>query len=81
MELLLRFGATPTKACIQGGTPLHEAVRNKMLESCKMLIQAGAKLWAQNVYGIDSLFTAAQCNAVDVLSYLIHKGTIIFGWQ
>lgn len=39
-----------------------------------MLIQAGAKLWARNVYGIDALFTAAQCNAADVLNYLICKG-------
>lgn len=74
VELLLRFGASPTKTCIQGGTPLHEAVRNKKLEICKILVQAGAKLWAKNVYGIDSLFTAAQCDAVDVLNFLICKG-------
>lgn len=74
MELLLRFGASPTKASVQGVTPLHEAVRNKNLDICKMLIQAGAKLWARNVYGIDALFTAAQCNAVDVVKYLINKG-------
>lgn len=78
MELLLRFGASPTKACVQGLTPLHEAVRNKNVDICKLLIQAGAKLWARNVYGIDALFTAAQCNAVDVLKYLIHKGKNFF---
>uniref|UniRef100_A0A673NII7 Ankyrin repeat and SOCS box protein 2-like n=1 Tax=Sinocyclocheilus rhinocerous TaxID=307959 RepID=A0A673NII7_9TELE len=39
-----------------------------------MLINAGAKLWSRNVYGIDALFTAAQCSAVDVLNYLIYKG-------
>lgn len=76
VELLLKFGATPRKACVQGGTPLHEAVRNKKLKICKMLINAGAKLWARNVYGIDALFTAAQCNAVDELNYLIYKGKI-----
>lgn len=70
----MRFGASPTKASVQGVTPLHEAVRNKNLDICKMLIQAGAKLWARNVYGIDALFTAAQCNAVDVVKYLINKG-------
>jgi len=74
VELLLRFGALPSKACIQGGTPLHEAARNKKLEICKILIQAGAKLLAKNVYGIDSLFTTAQCDAVDVLNFLICKG-------
>lgn len=74
VELLLKSGASPIRACIQGGTPLHEAVRNKNLEICKMLVQAGAKLCAKNIYGIDSLFTAAQCDAVDVLNYLILKG-------
>lgn len=78
MELLLRFGASPTRACVQGGTPLHEAVRNKKLDICKMLIHAGAKQWARNVYGIDALFTAAQCNAVKELNYLICKGKNFF---
>ncbi len=74
----MRFGASPTKACVQGGTPLHEAVRNKNVKICKMLIQAGAKLWARNVYGIEALFTAAQCNAADVLNYLICKGKNLY---
>ncbi len=43
-----------------------------------MLIQAGAKLWARNVYGIEALFTAAQCNAADVLNYLICKGKNLY---
>ncbi|TRY57010.1 hypothetical protein DNTS_023922 [Danionella cerebrum] len=74
VQILLKFGASPTKACIQGGTPLHEAVRNKRLDICEILVQAEAKLWAKNVYGIDPLFTAAQCNAVKLLSFLIYKG-------
>lgn len=74
----MRFGASPSNACIQGGTPLHEAVRNKKLEICKILVKAGAKMWAKNVYGIDSLFTAAQCDAVDVLNFLICKGENFF---
>lgn len=74
VELLLKFGATPRKACVQGGTPLHEAVRNKKLKISKMLIKAGAKLCARNIYGIDSVFMAAQCNAAEVLKYLIYKG-------
>ncbi|XP_066533673.1 ankyrin repeat and SOCS box protein 2-like [Hoplias malabaricus] len=75
VALLIRFGATTTtKSCIQGGTPLHEAVRHKNVQICKMLLQAGAKLTARNIYGIDPLFTAAQCGAAEVLNLLIMKG-------
>lgn len=74
VALLIRFGATTTKACAQGGTPLHEAVSHKNLTMCKMLLQAGAKLTARNTYGIDPLFTAAQCGYHELLSFLLTKG-------
>uniref|UniRef100_A0A3B1JZ71 Ankyrin repeat and SOCS box containing 2a, tandem duplicate 2 n=1 Tax=Astyanax mexicanus TaxID=7994 RepID=A0A3B1JZ71_ASTMX len=74
--LLLRFGASTTKSCVQGGTPLHEAVRQKNLEICKMLLQAGAKIMAKNIYGIDPVFTAAQCGTTDVLNFLLMKGDV-----
>lgn len=70
----MKFGASPNKACVQGGTPLHEAVGHINLEICKMLLQAGANPKAKNIYGIDSVFTAAQCGAVDVLNLLLSKG-------
>lgn len=72
--ILLKFGAAPNKACVQGVTPLHEAVRNKNLQLCKMLLQAKANIRSKNIYGIDPLFTAAQCGAVDVLYFLLSEG-------
>lgn len=39
-----------------------------------MLLQAGANVMAKNVYGLDPLFTAAQCGTAEVLSFLLMKG-------
>lgn len=74
----MKSGASPNKACVQGVTPLHEAVRNKNLQISKMLLQAGANLKAKNIYGIDPFFTAAQCGAVDVLCLLLSEGKYHF---
>lgn len=72
--ILLKFGASPNKACVQGLTPLHEAVMNKNVQICKMLLQAEANLRAKTIYGIDPFFMAAQSGAVEVLCLLISEG-------
>lgn len=64
------------KACVQGMTPLHEAAGHDNVEICQMLLNAGAKLNAANIYGIDPFFTAAQNGRVEVLSFLISKGKV-----
>jgi len=74
VALLLDFGARVNKQCIQGWTALHEAVSRNNVEICEMLVKAGAKLSATNIYGISPLFVAAQSGHVQALTFLINNG-------
>ena len=76
VALLLNHGAPVNVHCIQGWTPLQEAVCRNNVEICEMLVQAGARLTPANVYGISPLFTAAQSGQVATLRFLIKHGTL-----
>lgn len=74
MALLLNYGAEVNIHCIQGWTALQEAVARNNVEICEMLLKAGAKINATNIYGISPLFTAAQTGSMDALRFLIRHG-------
>ena len=73
VELILKSGGNPSRGNNYGVTPLQEAV-GKNVSMCKQLVEAGAKIWTKNTYGIEALFTAAQGGCTEVLKFLIKQG-------
>lgn len=78
VAMLLNYGASVNKSCIQGWTALHESVCRNNVEICEMLMKAGAKVSIPNMYGITPIFVAAQSGKVDALRMLLKNGNIIF---
>lgn len=75
MAVLLNHGVAVNTHCIQGWTPLQEAVYENNVEICEMLMKAGAKHNLTNTYGISPLFTAAQAGQLATLRLLVKHGT------
>lgn len=76
VAMLLNYGASVNKNCIQGWTALHESVCRNNVEICEMLVKAGAKVNMPNMYGITPIFVAAQSGKVDALRMLLKHGNI-----
>lgn len=76
VAMLLNYGASVNKNCIQGWTALHESVCRNNVEICEMLVKAGAKVNMPNMYGITPIFVAAQSGKVDALRMLLKNGNI-----
>ncbi|XP_016372158.1 ankyrin repeat and SOCS box protein 2-like isoform X2 [Sinocyclocheilus rhinocerous] len=74
VAMLLNYGASVNKSCIQGWTALHESVCRNNVEICEMLVKAGAKVSMPNMYGITPIFVAAQSGKVDALCMLLKNG-------
>lgn len=76
VDLLLRFGAQVNHSCIQGGSALHESCRHGQPELCRKLLEAGADLHTENIYGIQPLFIAAQHGHTGIIHLLTKKGQL-----
>jgi len=76
VAMLLNYGASVNKNCIQGWTALHESVCRNNVEICEILVKAGAKVNMPNMYGITPIFVAAQSGKVDALRMLLRNGNI-----
>ncbi|XP_016311705.1 ankyrin repeat and SOCS box protein 2-like [Sinocyclocheilus anshuiensis] len=74
VAMLLNYGASVNKSCIQGWTALHESVCRNNVEICEMLVNAGANVSMPNMYGITPIFVAAQSGKVDALRMLLKNG-------
>ncbi|TKS65080.1 Ankyrin repeat and SOCS box protein 2 [Collichthys lucidus] len=77
VAVLLNHGVGVNTHCIQGWTPLQEAVCANNVEICEMLMKAGAKHNLTNTYGISPLFTAAQAGQLATLRLLVKHGADI----
>lgn len=76
VAMLLNYGASVNKNCIQGWTALHESVCRNNVEICEILVKAGAKVNMANIYGITPIFVAAQSGKVDALRMLLKNGKV-----
>jgi len=59
----------------QGNTPLHWAACNGHLEVVKVLLAAGADLWAKNVAGNLAIYEAYTAERSEVAQYLLEVGS------
>jgi len=57
-----------------GNAPLHWAALNGHLETAKLLIAAGADIWARNMAGNLAIFEAERAGKDDVVAYLLEVG-------
>ncbi|KAI8909517.1 ankyrin repeat-containing domain protein [Gorgonomyces haynaldii] len=73
VKLLLDAGAEQTTSD-RGWTPLHNAVRSRNLDVCKMLVEKGAAVDAQDSCGIAPL---SLCHDTQIAQFLVESGARI----
>lgn len=64
--------------CVRGVSPLHMATRNKNLEMCQLLLDAGAHADQPDVFGNTPLLIAAKRNTFDICKILLDAGANMF---
>ncbi|XP_077994719.1 uncharacterized protein LOC144448372 [Glandiceps talaboti] len=69
VELLLRYGANPNTQSRDGGTPIHIALRNKCMETVKLLHGKGADINVI-VRGFSMLHFAVLKNDISIVEYV-----------
>ncbi len=76
VETLLKCGADPNAADVQGFTPLHLAAQAYATASARLLLDAGADVNAQNLWGNGPLFVAVfnSQGRGEMISLLRDKG-------
>jgi ankyrin repeat protein len=74
IELLLRRGADPTVANVEGNDPLMVCARQGLGEAVLTLLRAGADPLRANRHGTTALMQAARGHLVDTVRLLIRAG-------
>ena len=69
--MLIDAGADIDTKSNSGGSPLHFACEQGVLDVVKMLVEAGAGVRAQTDAGETCLILAARCGHTDIVRYLV----------
>ena len=70
VRMLVDCGCDVQQADLEGTSPLHGSVMIKSLDTCKLLVAAGADPGARDKLGRTPLSLAKEFGFVDIMNYL-----------